>query len=183
MWKATLKGLLAHKLRLVLTLAIVLASCSCPAPSSSPTRCTTPSPPLQGVYQHVDFEVRGKAVFSGPAGTAVRNPIPQSSPDRRPRAGRRGRCGLGPGLCPARGPERQGGEHVGAPTIALSFNPVAQMSALHISSGSAPTTSKDVVIDAATATKYHFHIGQQVRVLLTGPPRRSPCRASCVSGR
>ncbi len=59
----------------------------------------------------------------------------------------------------------------GAPTIGLSFNPVSQMAALHLRNGSPPTTSHDVVIDASTATKYHFHIGDRVRVLLVGPPQ------------
>ncbi|HEY5252991.1 MAG TPA: FtsX-like permease family protein, partial [Acidimicrobiales bacterium] len=45
------------------------------------------------------------------------------------------------------------------------------MSALHIRSGSPPTTAHEMVIDAGTAQKYHFHIGDRVHVLLTGAPR------------
>jgi putative ABC transport system permease protein len=174
MWKATLKGLLAHKLRLVLTaLAIVLGVMFVSGTFVlTDTLHNTFTTLFKGVYQHVDFEVRGKAVFSGPAGTAVRNPIPQSIAQTVGRVpGVEDAVGSVQGYAQLVAPNGKAVNTSGAPTIALSFNPVAQMSALHISSGSAPTTSKDVVIDAATATKYHFHIGQQVRVLLTGPPQ------------
>jgi putative ABC transport system permease protein len=58
----------------------------------------------------------------------------------------------------------------GAPTIGLSYDPVSAMSALRLRNGTAPTAPDDVVIDAATVSKYHFHIGDRVRILLTGPP-------------
>ena len=39
------------------------------------------------------------------------------------------------------------------------------------SEGKAPTTPDQVVMDKATATKYHFKVGDRVRVLLSGPPQ------------
>ena len=59
----------------------------------------------------------------------------------------------------------------GAPTIGTSYDQNAQLSALRLSEGSAPTSSHDVVMDAATAQKYHFTVGDRVRVLLAGPPQ------------
>ena len=59
----------------------------------------------------------------------------------------------------------------GAPTLGVSFDPNDNLSALRLTQGSAPTTSHDVVMDAGTANKYHFHVGEQVRVLLAGPPQ------------
>src|SRR5580698_7874694 len=80
MGRATLKGLLAHKLRLALTaLAIVLGVMFVSGTFVlTDTLHNTFTTLFNGVYQNVSFQVRGKAAFSGPAGTAVRNPIPES---------------------------------------------------------------------------------------------------------
>jgi putative ABC transport system permease protein len=80
MWRATLKGLLAHKMRLALTaVAIVLGVMFVSGTYVlTDTLHSTFTTLFNGIYQHVDFEVRGKAAFNGPAGTAVRNPIDQS---------------------------------------------------------------------------------------------------------
>ncbi len=59
----------------------------------------------------------------------------------------------------------------GAPTLGFSFDPNPQLSALRVSSGHGPTSPDQVAMDAATATKYHFHVGDRVRILLVGPPR------------
>jgi len=174
MWKATLKGLLAHKLRLALTaVAIVLGVMFVSGTFVlTDTLHNTFTTLFNGIYQHIDFEVRGKAAFTGPAGTAERNPIPQSialTVGRVP--GVEDAVGGVQGYAQLIAPDGKSVNTSGAPTIGLSFDPVGQMSALHIRSGSPPTTSNDVAIDAATATKYHFHIGDRVRVLLNGPPQ------------
>ena len=57
----------------------------------------------------------------------------------------------------------------GAPTLGVSFNPDPQFSSLHLIAGGPPTTSNDVVMDAGTAQKYDFTVGQQVRILTAGP--------------
>ena len=173
MWKVTYKGLLAHKLRLALTaLAIVLG-----VTFISGTLVLTDT--LHGtfttlfghVYQNVDFEVRGKAAFTT-SGGAVRNAIPQSvvSSVR----------GV-PGVAYAEGTVTGYAQFVahdgkaitttGAPTLGLSYNPNEKLSSLHLSAGRPPTRPDDVVMDAGTAQKYHFSVGDHVRVLLAGPPR------------
>ena len=59
----------------------------------------------------------------------------------------------------------------GAPTLGTSFDPHQQISALHLIAGGPPVTSDDVVMDAGTAQKYDFTVGQRVRILFAGPPR------------
>ncbi len=54
----------------------------------------------------------------------------------------------------------------GCPTTSI-----AQLSALQLASGTAPTSPHEVVMDAGTAQKYHFVVGDHVRVLLAGPPQ------------
>jgi putative ABC transport system permease protein len=102
----------------------------------------------------------------------VRNPIPQSIGQTVSRVpGVEDAVGGVQGFAQLVAPDGKSVNTTGAPTIGLSFNPVSQMAALHLRNGSPPTTSHDVVIDASTATKYHFHIGDRVRVLLVGPPQ------------
>jgi putative ABC transport system permease protein len=174
MWNATLKGLLAHKLRLALTaVAIVLGVMFVSGTFVlTDTLHNTFTTLFNGVYQNVSFQVRGKAAFSGPAGTAVRNPIPQSIAQTVARIpGVEAAEGEVNGYAQLVAPDGKAVNTSGAPTIGTSFDPVSQMSSLHISSGSPPTTAHDVAIDAATAAKYHFHVGERVRILLTGPPQ------------
>src|SRR5664279_1094504 len=79
MWKATVKGVLAHKLRLGLTaLAIVLGVMFVSGTLIlTDTLHATFDSLFANVYQNVSFVVRGHAAFTGNAG-AVRNPIPGS---------------------------------------------------------------------------------------------------------
>src|ERR1700691_304889 len=80
MWRATLKGLLAHKLRLALTaVAIVLGVMFVSGTFVlTDTLHNTFTTLFNGVYQTVSSQLGGRPASSGPAGTAVRNPIPQS---------------------------------------------------------------------------------------------------------
>ena len=82
MWKVTIKGLLAHKLRLALTgLAIVLGVTFISGTFVLTDTLHNTFTTLFGhIYQNVDFEVRGKAAFDTQlaGGGAGRKPIPQS---------------------------------------------------------------------------------------------------------
>jgi putative ABC transport system permease protein len=176
MWKVTVKGLLAHKLRLGLTaLAIVLGVTFISGTLVLTDTLHDTFTTLFGhVYQNVDFEVRGKAAFSGndSNGNAVRNPVPASIADTVRRV---------PGVAYAEGsvtgyaqfvaPDGKAITTGGAPTLGFSFDPNSQLSALDVVAGAAPTSSDEVVMDDGTATKYHFVVGDHVRILLAGPPR------------
>jgi putative ABC transport system permease protein len=59
----------------------------------------------------------------------------------------------------------------GAPTLGVSFDPNSDLATLHLVQGSPPTTPSDVVMDYGTAQKYHFSVGDRVRILLQGPTR------------
>src|SRR5438477_8690896 len=85
MGKITLRGLLARKLRLALTaLAIVLGVTFVTGTLVlGDTLNRTFNDLIGGVYQHVSFEVRGKAAFNentpqSVTGTAERKPVPAS---------------------------------------------------------------------------------------------------------
>ena len=176
MGKVTLKGLLAHKLRLALTgLAIVLGVTFISGTLVlTDTLHATFTTLFSHVYQNVDFEIRGKAAFANNAanggGNANRKAISESILTEVRRV---------PGVAYAQGtvtgfaqfvaPDGQAVTTGGAPTVGLSFDPNTQLSALHLSSGKAPVGPGQVAMDAGTAHKYHFHVGDHVQVLLRGP--------------
>ena len=76
MWGVTLRGLMAHKLRLALTaIAIVLGVTFVTGTFIlTDTLHSTFTNLFDNVYQHVDFEVRGKAVFSESHGAGAARP-------------------------------------------------------------------------------------------------------------
>src|SRR6202020_3360937 len=77
MWRVTIKGLLAHKLRLALTaLAIVLGVTFISGTFVlTDTLHSTFSSLFTSVYSKIDFQVRGVAQFGGGA-SATRNLLP-----------------------------------------------------------------------------------------------------------
>jgi putative ABC transport system permease protein len=175
MWKVTIKGLLAHKLRLALTaLAIVLGVTFISGTFVlTDTLHNTFNTLFGHIYQKIDFEIRGKAAFtSNNGGGAVRKPIPESILSA---------VRVLPNVASAEGTVNGYAQFVardgksistgGAPTLGFSFNPNPQLSSLHLAAGAAPTTPNDVVMDEGTARKYHFGVGDRVRILLSGPPQ------------
>jgi putative ABC transport system permease protein len=175
-WKVTIKGLLAHKLRLALTaLAIVLGVTFIAGTFVlTDTLHNTFTTLFGDVYQNIDFEVRGVAAFTASSGGALaaRPSIPESVLSSVRRV---------PGVAVADGSVTGYAQYVGhdgkaistggAPNLGLSFNPDRQLSALRLEEGRAPSTSNEVVMDAGTAQKYHFAVGDRVRILLRGPPQ------------
>jgi putative ABC transport system permease protein len=77
MWNATIKGLLAHKLRLALTgLAIVLGVTFVTGTLVLTDTLSNTFTSLFGrVYQNVDFQVRSTAAFSSSNGGSGRRPM------------------------------------------------------------------------------------------------------------
>jgi putative ABC transport system permease protein len=169
----TIKGLLAHKLRLALTaLAIVLGVTFIAGTFVlTDTLHNTFSSLFGNIYQKVDFEVRGVAQFSGNSANAVRNPIPESLITTvRQVPGVGAAYGEVEGYAQFVAHDGQAISTGSAATLAIDFDPDRQISELRLIEGKAPTTSRDVVMDAGTAHKYHFKVGQPVRVLSAGPP-------------
>src|SRR6202034_57878 len=169
MWKVVLQGLLAHKLRLALTaLAIVLGVTFISGTFVlTDTLNSTFGNLFTSVYHKIDFQVRGVAQLGAGAG-ATRNPLPESLlTSVRAVLGVAGAYGQVEGY--AQFVARDGKpvpSTVG--TIGLGWDSNPQISSLHLISGNPPTTSDDVVMDAATAKSYGFSVGQRVRILGAG---------------
>ncbi len=177
MRRITIKGLLAHKLRLALTaLAIVLGVTFVTGTLVLTDTLHSTFGTLFGqVYQKVDFEIRGRAAgiggtAAGVDSTADRRPVPEAIAAAVRRL---------PGVAAVNGSVSGYAQFVapdgkaigGTSALGFSFDPYKQLSPLRLVDGRAPTTAQDVVMDKATAAKYHFRVGDRVRVLLAGPPR------------
>ncbi len=173
MWRVTIKGLLAHKLRLVLTaLAIVLGVTFIAGTFVlTDTLHNTFNTLFGNIYQNIDFQVRGVAQL-GSGGTATRNPIPQSLVAKvQAVPGVEAAGGSVTGYAQYIAPDGKAISTGGAPTLGLSFDPNQQISELRLVQGTQPTTPDQVVMDLGTAQKYGFKVGQRVRILLEGPTR------------
>jgi putative ABC transport system permease protein len=175
--KVTVSGLLARKLRLALTaLAIVLGVTFVTGTLIlGDTLNSTFNDLIGTAYQHVSFEIRGKAVLneSGAAavqGTTDRKPVPESIAHEVSRVS---------GVAFVHGSVQgyaqfldRNGNAIGSgggSTLGFSFDPNQQLSPYRLVEGTAPTSADDVVMDKATATKHHFAVGD--RVLMNLPDR------------
>ncbi|MGI8711639.1 MAG: ABC transporter permease [Solirubrobacteraceae bacterium] len=180
MRKVTVKGLLARKLRLVLTaLAIVLGVTFVTGTLVlGDTLNRTFNNLIGTAYQHTSFEIRGKAAFSNGSATDVtgsdnRKPISESIATAVARL---------PGVAAVHGNVEgyaqflaRDGNAVGGgagSSLGFSFDPNRQLSPYRLVHGSAPTGPDDVVIDKSTAIKQHFTVGDRVLINLPERPER-----------
>ena len=173
MRRVTIKGLLAHKLRLALTaLAIVLGVAFISGTFVlTDTLNNTFSVLFGSIYQKIDFQVRGVAQLSTGA-NAVRNELPESLlATVRSVPGVQAAAGQVGGYAQFVSHDGKAIQTGGAPTLGVSFDPDQRLSVLRIVAGGPPVTSDDVVMDASTAQKYGFTVGQRVRILSAGPVR------------
>ena len=174
MWRATLKSLLARKLRLLLTaIAVVLGVGFVAGTLVLTDTATTTFDRLFGdVYAGTDVVVQAHEAFdpgiaSGSGGpNEERNPIPESVlDDVRAVPGVRAADGDVAGYAqlidPATDEPIQNGQ--GAPTLGSSWDP--NTTPAEIREGSPPATSSEIAVDAATASGHDLTIGQQVRVI------------------
>ncbi len=177
MRKVTVSGLLARKLRLALTaLAIVLGVTFVTGTLVlGDTLNSTFNTLIGTAYQHVSFEIRGKAVLKNNSAAAVdgttdRKPIPQSiAAAVRSLPGVAYVYGSVAGYAQFLTRDGNAIGSGGGSTLGFSFDPNRQLSPYRLVDGRAPTTADDVVMDKATATKYHFVVGD--RVLMNLPDR------------
>jgi putative ABC transport system permease protein len=177
MTKITVRGLRARKLRLALTaLAIVLGVTFVTGTLVLTDTLNRTFDTLIGTaYQHINFQIRGTAAFNNDTaaaanGTGDRKPIPASlaaAVRRLP-----GVADVDPSVA-GYAQFVSGGDAIGSAGSALgfSFDPNRRLSSIRLVDGSAPHAADDVVMDKGTATKYHFRVGDRVRLLSGGPPR------------
>jgi putative ABC transport system permease protein len=174
MLNATIKGLLSHKLRLLLTaIAIVLGVSFV---SGTYVLTDTMKAAFTGLFQDVnkgiDVVVHTRETFSGDQGE-VRDPMPESLLARiRGVDGVKVAEGSVSGYAQFIGKNGKPVTTGGAPTLGVSASVAPELqSSTTLRSGRAPSGPNEVGVDARTASKQGFKVGDQVKVLLQGPAR------------
>jgi putative ABC transport system permease protein len=176
MRRVTVRSLFARKLRLVLTASAIVLGVTFVTGTLvlTDTLNRTFDTLIGTAYQHISFEIRGRAAFNNDtaaaaSGTADRKPVPEAIA-----AAVRHVPGVAyvDGSVSGYAQFTSGGNAVGnaASALGFSFDPDQRLASVRLVTGTAPTTPDDVVIDRGTATKYHFRIGDRVRVLLGNTP-------------
>ncbi|HWD47908.1 MAG TPA: FtsX-like permease family protein [Actinomycetota bacterium] len=175
MGKATLKGLLAHKLRLAATALAIVLGVSFVAGTYVLTDTIKASFDnlFQQVTEGIDVAVRSEETFGGFETGEVRDPMPASLLDRiRQVDGVRVAEGSVTGYAQLVGKDGKAVTTGGAPSLGVSFNADTAFTAgSTIRSGRLPTGPTELAIDAKTAEDTGYQVGDRVKVLFQGPAR------------
>jgi putative ABC transport system permease protein len=174
MLKATLKGLAAHKLRMSLTALAIVLGVGFVAGTFvlTDTINKTFNDLFNQVTKGVDVAVRTNATFSS-EGNQVRAPMPASVLDQvKAVNGVAAAEGSVSGYAQFIGKNGKPVTTGGAPTLGVSLSSVPQLQAgSTIREGQRPSGPDQVAVDAATAKKQGFKVGDRVKILFQGPPR------------
>jgi putative ABC transport system permease protein len=174
MLRATLRSLLARKLRLALSgLAIVLS-----VAFISGTYVLTDT--MGRVFDDLFADVSAKSAVTVRATSALagdedvsfedRELLPQSVLDKvRTVDGVKEAVGHVSGYAQVVDKKGKAVKTGGAPSFGLDFNPGSVQEALRVKRGTAPNGLHEAAIDAATARKAHLNVGDTISVLLKGP--------------
>ncbi|HEV3462919.1 MAG TPA: FtsX-like permease family protein, partial [Actinomycetota bacterium] len=175
MGKATLKGLLAHKLRLAATALAIVLGVSFVAGTYVLTDTITASFDnlFKQVTQGIDVAVRSEETFGGFETGEVRDPMPASLLERiKTVDGVRVAEGNVTGYAQLVGKDGKAVTTGGAPSLGVSFNSDTAFTAgSTIRSGRLPSGPDELAIDAKTADDTGYKVGEQVKVLFQGPAR------------
>jgi putative ABC transport system permease protein len=174
--KATLVGLLAHKLRLALAgFAVVLGvSFVVGTIVLGDTVNKTFDDLFNTVTAGIDVSIRGTSTGDNQVGQAVHPPVPASTLDTvksvsgvKEAFGQINRIGT-----VIVGRDGKAVTTGGAPSLGLLWNPYPDLSGLTLRSGAPPAGDSQVVIDVHTAQTQGFHVGDKVTIVLPqGQPK------------
>jgi putative ABC transport system permease protein len=178
MWRTTVKGLMAHKLRLALTALAVVLGVGFIGGTYVLTDTINKSfdELFADTTQGVDVFVRSETAFESqnPSGSGDREAMPESVlATVEDVDGVNTATGSVGGYAQLVDKEGEAIAPQGPPTLGFGYpddeSADNEDSAVTIRSGRVPATSDEVMIDAATAEDYEFSVGDSVEVLFEGP--------------
>jgi putative ABC transport system permease protein len=173
MLRATLRSLLARKLRLLLSgIAVILGVAFV---SGTYVLTDTIGKVFDDLFADVNkgtaVTVQGRSALGG--GENDREPVPQAVLDK---------VRAVPGVAEAQGAvfgyaqvvQKDGKAYKthGAPSFGVSMNPSSTQESLRVRQGHAPHGPHEIAVDATTAQKAHLAVGDTISVLLKGPARK-----------
>src|SRR4051794_25196269 len=172
MFRATIKNVLAHKLRLALTALSVVLGVSFVTGTFvlGDTLNHTFDQLFHDAYKNTDVQVRSQVAFKASEGDSNRNPVPQELAAEVAKV---------PGVKAVEGSVQGYAQMIDkhgkaissqAPTFGSSLHEVRELSSFRIKEGRAPRGADEVAIDAGTAKKHDFHVGDKVKILFSGAP-------------
>jgi putative ABC transport system permease protein len=179
MWRATLKGLLAHKFRLLSTSIAVILGVAFVAGSFILT--DTLSHTFDAIFSEAnagtDVVVRAKAAFTdvtegpGSGATRIRERIPESLlTEVRAVDGVRAAAGGLTGFAQVIDEEGDAVQGLpGAPSLGVGWADDPELNPLRLRDGGPPRADGEMVIDAATAKDNGIQVGDRLRVVFEGP--------------
>ena len=177
MWKTTIKGILAHKVRLMLTALAVVLGVGFVAGTYILT--DTMGSAFDGLFSEVNsgvaVEVSGVPQFEANrpggenAGPAERIPESLLQPISQV-PGVRSAVGGVAGYAQLVDKQGEAITTGGAPTLGVTWVDDPELSPLSLRDGRAPQAQGEIGIDAATAEEHGFRVGDRTTVLLQGPP-------------
>ncbi len=171
MWKATIRGFVAHKFRLALTVLAVVLGVGFVAGTYvlTDTMDRTFDDLFAEVTGRIDVVVRSEAEFVGQ--TDERDPVPEELLDTVLAVD---------GVAVAEGGvdgyaqlvDKKGEAigRTGPPTIGVSVSDVEEFHVLTVRAGRHPERDGEVAVDAVTARENDIAVGDRVTVLFEGPP-------------
>ena len=180
MWRTTVKGLMAHKLRLALTALAVVLGVGFIAGTYvlTDTINKTFEELFADTTQGIDVFVRSETAFESESGsgTGDREPMPEEVLETvRGVDGVENAVGGVGGYAQIVDKEGEAIAPQGPPTLGFGSpddeSAVNEDSAVTLRSGRVPSTPDEVMIDAATAEDYEFEVGDRVDILFEGPKR------------
>ena len=176
MWRATIKGLLAHKLRLALTALAVVLGVGFVAGTYvlTDTIDQTFDDLFNEISVGVDVSVRAESSFDAASGFGGGEAGRETVPDTLVAT-----IAAVPGVAAVEGSvtgyaqlvdeEGKAITTTGAPTLGTNWG-TPGMSPLRLRAGREPRQPGEVVVDAVTAREHDLAVGDRVRILFRGPP-------------
>jgi putative ABC transport system permease protein len=168
MWKVTLKGIWAKKVRFVLTGVAVMLGVAFVSGTFvlTETISNTFDALFSDIYQHTDAVVREKAVFEGNFGTGRGRISASVLPAVRDAKGVAAADGTVQGLAVIidKHGDALGSNGRGAPTFGFAWIPDRELSTLHVVEGRAPRAPNEIVIDKKSADDAGYRPGDKVPV-------------------
>jgi putative ABC transport system permease protein len=177
MWKLTRKGLVANKLRFLLTgIAVVLGVAFVSGTFVlTATIQKTFDDLFANIYSHTDAVVRAHQRLSSDFGAGARPNIPVSllATVRKAPGVKAADGGVGIAYAQIIGKNGKavGNPGQGPPTLGFSWNTDDRLASFHLVEGKAPATNDQIVIDKHSADTAKLHVGDRVKILTSQAPK------------
>src|SRR3712207_5588163 len=176
MWRATLKSIYSHKLRLALTILAVVLGVGFISGTFvlGDTMREAFADAFGELTGKIDVQVRGETKFGGTGGNEKREPVPAAVVERIARV--EGVTAVEPQIegyaqLLDRSGRPIGGD--GPPAIGGNVPRNEDLAGVELRKGRYPESSDEIAIDAGTAKAQGFAVGDTVGVVVpTGPARR-----------